>query len=163
MIKDENSTVIIGNTDPVKPHVIVRLHREDYPDLPDVEHIPGGDFVDLRSAKEVKLKKGEFTYIDTGVSIKLPTGYWGQLVPRSSLYAKYGLIQTNSFGVIDESYCGDEDRWKLPVIALRDTVIPKNERICQFRIVKKQDFDIFNTESPLKGPNRGGFGSTGGK
>lgn len=163
MIKDENSTVIIGNTDPVKPHVIVRLHREDYPDLPDVEHIPGGDFVDLRSAKEVELKKGEFTYIDTGVSIKLPEGYWGQLVPRSSLYAKYGLIQTNSFGVIDESYCGDEDRWKLPVIALRDIVIPKNERICQFRIVKKQDFDIFNTEYPLKGPNRGGFGSTGGK
>ena len=158
----ENSQITASNIS-INPHVIIRLHREDYPDLPNVEHIPGGDFVDLRSAKEVELKKGEFTYIDTGVSIKLPEGYWGQLVPRSSLYAKYGLIQTNSFGVIDESYCGDEDRWKLPVIALRNTVIPKNERICQFRIVKKQGFDIFNTESPSKGPNRGGFGSTGGK
>ena len=158
----ENSQITAANIS-INPHVIIRLHREDYPDLPYVEHIPGGDFVDLRSAKEVELKRGEFTYIDTGVSIKLPEGYWGQLVPRSSLYAKYGLIQTNSFGVIDESYCGDEDRWKLPVIALRDTVIPTNERICQFRIVKKQNFDIFNQETPLMGPNRGGFGSTGGK
>lgn len=143
-----------------EPQLTVRYHRELYPDLEDIEIISNGDFVDLRSAEKVELKKGEFKLISLGVSIKLPKGYWGQVVPRSSTYKKFGIIQTNSFGVIDESYCGDNDIWMMPVLATRDTVIDVNDRICQFRIVKKQDF-IINTVPSLGGPDRGGFGSTG--
>lgn len=141
-----------------KPELKIRYHREIYPNLPSVEQ--HGNFIDLYCAKEYTLKAGEFTLIDLGVSVELPDGYWLQLVPRSSTFGKYGIIETNSFGVVDTSYCGDDDIVKMPAYALRDTIIPANERICQFRIVKDEPFDITEVEK-LEGPNRGGFGSTG--
>lgn len=139
------------------------LYRRDlYPDLLDIES--HGNFVDLRCAETVELKKGEFALISLGVCIDLPQGYWGQVVPRSSTFKNYGIIQTNSFGVIDTEYCGVNDIWRLPVLATRDTIIPVNERICQFRIVK--DIPFLIKEEKIENWNnkdRGGFGSTGRK
>lgn len=96
------------------------------------------DWIDLRSAQEADLKKGEFRLISLGVSIQLPAGYEAVVVPRSSAYKNFGIIQTNSMGVIDEKYCGDNDVWMMPVLAVRDTHISINDRICQFRIQKHQ-------------------------
>ena len=142
------------------PVIKIRYHREKYPTLPDIKKM--GNFTDLYSAETVILKKGEFKLIPLGVSMKLPEGYWAQIVPRSSTYKKYKIIQANSFGVIDTSYCGDDDMWMLPVIAMEDTIIPANERICQFTIHEDVDFALVTVDK-LEGPNRGGFGSTGTK
>jgi len=91
------------------------------------------DWYDLRSAEEVEMKAGEFKLIKLGIGIALPKGYEAIIAPRSSTFKNYGIIQANSIGVVDESYCGDNDQWLYPAIALRDTVIKKNDRICQFR------------------------------
>ena len=120
-----------------------------------------GDWIDLRAAEDVELKKGEFRLIPLGVGMKLPKGYEANIVPRSSTFKNYGIIQTNSLAVIDNSYCGDEDMWRMPVYATRDTVINKNDRICQFRINKNQPCVKFETVEKLESINRGGFGSTG--
>ena len=106
-------------------------------------------------------KKGDFNLIPLGVGMKLPKGYEAHIVPRSSTYKNFGIIQTNHQAVIDESYCGDNDEWKYPSYALRDTTIKKDDRICQFRIVKKQPSIKFNVVDKLLNKNRGGFGSTG--
>lgn len=119
------------------------------------------DWVDLRSAARVELKKDEFKLIPLGVGMKLPQGYEAHVVPRSSTYKNYGVIQTNSMGVIDESYCGDNDQWLFPAYALRDTVIEVNDRICQFRIMEKQPMVEFDEVEVLNSTDRGGFGSTG--
>lgn len=121
------------------------------------------DWIDLRAAEEVHLKKGEFKLISLGVAIELPKGYEALVVPRSSTFKNFGLIQTNSIGVIDESYCGDNDQWRLPVMAVRDTQVHVNDRICQFRIIKHQPELIFDEAEHLEGKDRGGFGSTGKK
>lgn len=119
------------------------------------------DWYDLRAAETVSLKAGDFKLIPLGVGMILPDGYEANIVPRSSTFKNYGIIQTNSFAVIDNSYSGDNDQWFLPVYATRDIVINKNDRICQFRINKKQpNFDIEEVEH-LGANNRGGFGSTG--
>lgn len=119
------------------------------------------DWYDLRVAETVSLKAGDFKLIPLGVGMILPDGYEANIVPRSSTFKNYGIIQTNSFAVIDNSYSGDNDQWFLPVYATRDIVINKNDRICQFRINKKQpNFDIEEVEH-LGTNNRGGFGSTG--
>lgn len=123
--------------------------------------ITNGDWIDLRSAEDVTMKSGEFRIISLGVSMKLPDGYEAHVVPRSSTYKNFGVIQANHMGVIDNSYCGDNDIWKFPAIAVRDTTIHKNDRICQFRIIKKQPELELKTVSYLDGENRGGFGSTG--
>lgn len=119
------------------------------------------DWIDLRAAREVTLKKGEFALIPLGVALKLPEGYEAHVVPRSSTYHNYGIIQTNSMGVIDESYCGDNDQWFMPALAMRDTVIHVNDRICQFRIMKHQPLVSFREVDRLDQPDRGGHGSTG--
>ena len=119
------------------------------------------DWIDLRAAEEVTLKKGEFALIHLGVAMKLPEGYEAHIVPRSSTFKNFGLIQTNHMGVIDESYCGPNDWWRMPVYALRDTKIHVNDRICQFRIEKHQPQIHFEETGYLPGNNRGGFGSTG--
>ncbi len=119
------------------------------------------DWYDLRSAEEVELKSGEFKLIKLGVAIELPAGYEAIVAPRSSTFKNYGIIQANSIGVIDESYCGDNDQWMMPAIALRDTVIHKNDRICQFRIIAHQPTHTIKTVTKLEGPDRGGIGSTG--
>jgi dUTP pyrophosphatase len=119
------------------------------------------DWIDLRAAKEMELKAGQYAMIPLGVAMKLPKGYEAHIVPRSSTYKNYGLIQTNHMGVVDESYCGDNDQWHMPVFALRDTVIHVNDRICQFRIMEHQPKIVFEEVEALSAPDRGGFGSTG--
>jgi len=142
------------------PEMKIRYHREMFPELPEV--VQHGNFIDLYNAKEVTLKAGEFAYISLGISVECPKGYWFQLVPRSSTFAKYGIIQTNSFGVIDTKYCGDDDIIAMPAYAVRDTVIPANERICQFRLVEDVEF-LINEVPKLENENRGGFGHSGRK
>ncbi len=119
------------------------------------------DWIDLRAAKEMELKAGQYAMIPLGVAMKLPEGYEAHIVPRSSTYKNYGLIQTNHMGVVDESYCGDNDQWHMPVYALRDTVVHVNDRICQFRIMEHQPKIVFEEVEALDAPDRGGFGSTG--
>lgn len=119
------------------------------------------DWIDLRASENVTLKKGEFKLIPLGVAMELPKGYEAHIVPRSSTYKNFGIIQVNHCGVIDGSYCGDNDMWRMPVIALRDTEIHVNDRICQFRIFKNQPAIKFDEVSHLEGEDRGGFGTTG--
>ncbi len=119
------------------------------------------DWIDLRSAEDVNLKKGEYRLISLGFALRLPDGYEAHLVPRSSTFKNFGIIQTNHMGVIDNSYSGDNDIWKMPVLAVRDTQIHKGDRICQFRIMEKQPEIIFEETDRLEGPDRGGFGTTG--
>ena len=127
-----------------------------------LEYIDGkSDWIDLRASEEVTLKKGEFKLIPLGVAMELPKGYEAHIVPRSSTYKNFGLIQANHCGIVDGSYCGDNDMWRMPVIAMRDTTIHVNDRICQFRIMKNQPRICFEQVDHLEGADRGGFGSTG--
>lgn len=127
-----------------------------------LEYIDGkSDWIDLRASEEVTLKKGEFKLIPLGVAMELPKGYEAHIVPRSSTYKNFGLIQANHCGIVDGSYCGDNDMWRMPVIAMRDTTIHVNDRICQFRIMKNQPRICFEQVDYLEGADRGGFGSTG--
>lgn len=129
-----------------------------------LEYIGGADksnWIDLRAAEDAQLKAGEFALIPLGVAMKLPDGYEAHIAPRSSTFSKFGVIMTNHFGIIDGSYCGDNDQWRFPAYALRDTVIHANDRICQFRIVENQPKIEFETVDHLTAPDRGGFGSTG--
>lgn len=119
------------------------------------------DWIDLRAAEETELHTGDFVMIPLGVAMELPAGYEAHVVPRSSTFKNWGIIQTNCMGVIDQSYHGDNDMWRMPVYATRDTVIHVNDRIAQFRIVKNQPAIVFNEVDHLTGADRGGFGSTG--
>lgn len=132
-------------------------------DIDKLEYI-GGDksnWIDMRAAEDVELKAGEFKLIPLGVAMKLPEGYEAIVAPRSSTFKNFGIIQSNSFGLIDESFCSDLDQWMFPAYACRDTVIHKNDRICQFRILKHQPSIDFVETDRLGGVSRGGFGSTG--
>lgn len=129
-------------------------------DIDKIEKIQKGDWIDLRSAEDITLKKGEIAYIKLGISMELPTGYEAIVAPRSSTPKKFGIMCVNSIGVIDESYCGDEDEWRFPAIAIRDTEIHKNDRICQFRIIEHQPEFTLEEVEHLGNENRGGFGST---
>ena len=126
-----------------------------------ISKIDKGDWIDLRAAETVNLNAGENKLIPLGIGMILPEGYEAHVVPRSSTYKNFGIIQTNHMGVIDESYCGDNDQWYFSAYALRNTTINKNDRICQFRIIKKQPKIVFEEVESLKSENRGGFGSTG--
>ena len=127
-----------------------------------LEYIDGkSDWIDLRASEDVEFKQGEFKLIPLGIGIRLPEGYEAHVVPRSSTYKNYGLIQANHMGVIDCSYCGDNDQWFVPMIAMRDTVVHVNDRICQFRIMENQPRLHFNEVDHLDAVDRGGFGSTG--
>lgn len=129
-----------------------------------LKYIDGkSDWIDLRASEDVEFKKGEFKLIPLGVAMELPNGYEAHVVPRSSTFKNFGLIMTNSEGIIDNTYCGDNDMWKFPAIAMRDTIVHKNDRICQFRIMRNQPEIIFKEVEHLEGVDRGGFGSTGEK
>ena len=131
-------------------------------DIKRLEYIDGkSDWIDLRAAERVELKAFEFKLINLGVAMQLPNGYEAHIVPRSSTYKNFGLIQANSMGIVDESYCGPNDWFYFPAIALRDTVIEPNDRICQFRIEKHQPTVVFNEVKFLENEDRGGIGSTG--
>ena len=118
------------------------------------------DWIDLRASEEVTLKQGEFALVPLGVAMELPKGYEAHIVPRSSTYKNFGVIQANHCGVVDGSYCGDNDMWRMPVIAMRDTQIHVNDRICQFRIMKNQPEILFEEVEHWECKDRGGFGTT---
>ena len=127
-----------------------------------LDYIDGkSDWIDLRASEEVELKAGDFKLIPLGVAMQIPEGFEGHLAPRSSTFKTWGLIQTNSVGVIDCSYCGDEDMWRMPVYATRDTVIHVNDRVAQIRIIENQPKIVFEEVESLGNDSRGGFGSTG--
>lgn len=132
-----------------------------FTDIEHIEKISQGDWIDLRAAETISLSKGEFKLISLGVGMILPDGYEAHIVPRSSTFKKFHIIQTNHMGIIDNSYCGEQDEWKFPALAVEDTIINKNDRICQFRIVKKQPEIVFEQVEKLSDTSRGGFGSTG--
>lgn len=127
----------------------------------ELKKIEKGDWIDLRSAEDVELKTGEFKLINLGVGMILPDGYEAHIVPRSSTFLKFGIIQANHCGIIDNSYSGNNDKWKFPAIALRNTKIHKNDRICQFRLMKKMEDVTLEEVEHLNERDRGGFGSTG--
>ena len=130
-------------------------------DIEKINKIDKGDWIDLRAAEEVFIPEGSFRLIPLGVGMILPKGFEAHLAPRSGTFKNFGIIQTNHVGVIDESYCGDNDEWKFPAFALRDAHIHKGDRICQFRIMEKQPEIEFVEVDTLKDKDRGGFGSTG--
>lgn len=135
----------------------VKYHTDILP----LEMNKKGDWIDLRAAEDMKLCGGYYYYIPLGISVELPEGYEAHVAPRSSTFKNWGIIQTNGVGVIDNSYCGDNDIWMMPVYATRFTEIKKNDRICQFRIMEKQPHLEFETVDHLGNDDRGGFGSTG--
>lgn len=142
----------------VKYHEAEKAYEEAF--LP-IEVKAGSDWIDLRSLEDVTLKKGEFKLLSLGVSIKLPPGYEAHIAPRSSTFKNWGILQTNSVGVVDESYCGENDVWRMPVLATRDARIRRNDRICQFRILRKMPaLEVVAVQS-MDEEDRGGFGSTG--
>lgn len=136
----------------------IKYHEEGIPRL---EKIVQGDWIDLRAAETIRLLPNTYYLISLGVSMRLPEGYEAHVVPRSSTFKNWGIFQTNSMGIIDNSYCGDNDIWRMPIYATREAVINKGDRICQFRVVKKMEEVNFIKTDHLSDTNRGGFGSTG--
>lgn len=138
--------------------ICVKYHSDE---IDRIEQISEGDWIDLRAAETVTLKAEDYALISLGISVKMPEGYEAHLAPRSSAFRNWGIQQPNSVGVIDNSYSGDNDIWKMPVVATRDTTINVNDRICQFRLMPRMEkINIIETDH-LDGPDRGGFGSTG--
>lgn len=139
------------------PEILVRYHA----DIPKIERLPQGDWIDLTAAEDVTMRAGEYRPISLGVSMQLPRGYEAHIAPRSSTFKRYGILMVNSVGIVDEAYCGDNDIWYFLAYATRDTHIEKGSRICQFRIVEKMRDVALRTVSFLENPDRGGVGSTG--
>lgn len=139
----------------------MELKVKYHADIDPIEKTERGDWIDLRAAEDVEMKAGEFKLIPLGVSMKLPPNYEALVVPRSSTFKHWGILQTNHCGVIDNSYCGDNDVWMFPALATRDVLIEKNSRICQFRIQKKMEDTTITTVEHLEGADRGGVGSSG--
>lgn len=139
----------------------IKYNTAEYKGLVPLEQTEKGDWIDLSIASDVWMKKGDFKLIPLGVAMELPEGYEAHIAPRSSTFKKYGLIQTNCPGIIDNTYCGDNDWWFWSVYATRDISIPKGTRVCQFRVVEKMPSVTFNTVEKLGNQDRGGCGSTG--
>ncbi|MCU6763678.1 Probable deoxyuridine 5'-triphosphate nucleotidohydrolase yncF [uncultured Roseburia sp.] len=141
------------------PEIKIKYFTEEIDKL---EYIDGkSDWIDLRASETITMKAGEFKLIPLGIAMELPKGYEAHVVPRSSTFKNYGILQANSCGIIDCTYCGDEDMWRMPAYATRDVTIQKNDRICQFRIMENQPKITFNQVESLGNVSRGGFGSTG--
>ena len=130
-------------------------------DVLPITHIPNGDWIDLRCAEKMRIHAGQYVQIPLGVAMELPVGFEAIVAPRSSTFRKFGIIAANSIGIIDESFCGDGDEWHFIGYATRDTIINKNDRICQFRIIEHQPPVTFSVAETLGNADRGGIGSTG--
>ncbi len=140
------------------PEIKIKYHDNEIPKLQKIEK---GDWIDLCAAETIKMLPNTYHLISLGVSMKLPDGYEAYIVPRSSTFKHWGIIQTNGIGIIDNSYCGDHDVWCMPVYATRETTINKGDRICQFRLVERMKAPEFTETDHLSDTERGGFGSTG--
>ena len=138
--------------------VKIKYHNKN---LTKINKIDIGDWIDLRSAENLEMKAGDFGFISLGISVQVPAGHEMHIAPRSGTFKNFGIIQTNSVGVLDESYNGDTDVVKMPVLAMRDTTIKFNDRICQFRLIPKQKPINFIEVESLGNEARGGLGSTG--
>lgn len=146
---------LIENKKPLE--VGIKFHTDKFPELiPSIEK--HGNFYDLQTAENVEVFEGYQKLIPLGISTKLPEGYYAILLPRSSTFKKYGLLLANSTGIIDTTYCGDDDLWMMSVYPTRHAIIPANERLCQFTIVREELFEVVNKEWIAE--NRGGFGSS---
>ena len=154
--KNEESWVVNIDVDPVEEIRIKYLA-----DIKPIQPAHAREWVDLRAAEDIYLKKGEFKLIPLGIAMELPEGYEALVAPRSSTFKNFHIIQTNGVGVVDNQYCGDDDQWFMPVLAIEDTAIQKNDRVCQFRIQKSNPIISFITTDHLNYENRGGHGSTG--
>ena len=130
-------------------------------DLERIKKVQIGDWIDLRAAETVELRKGQHYYIPLGVAMELPEGYEAWLTSRSSMAKTFKIVHCDDMGIIDGSYKGDNDEWKLPVIAIDDTIIHKNDRICQFRLHEVMPPVEFEEVETLGNSDRGGLGSTG--
>ena len=130
-------------------------------DIQKIEKFNVGDWIDLRAAEDMVFYGGEYRLIPLGVAMELPEGYEAIVAPRSSTFKKCGIIMSNSIGIIDESYKGENDEWHFPAFAMYDTMVRKNERICQFRIIEHQPLIHLQEVESLGNDDRGGFGSTG--
>lgn len=167
MIRDYPTVTILLLMMSVFLYIINPLDRETIKvkyfdqEIEKIQKISVGDWIDLRVAERVELKAGEYKLLRLGVGMILPDGYEAHVLPRSSTPSKFGIILANSMGVIDNSYSGDSDEWRFPAVAIRDTVIEKGDRICQFRIVKNQPGIKFEVVDHLNEISRGGIGSTG--
>ena len=140
---------------------MMNIQIKYHADITPLTQTDRGDWIDLRAAETIEFKAGEFKLIPLGVSMKLPYGYEALIIPRSSTFKTWGLIQANHCGLVDNSYCGDNDVWLFPALATRDTVVEKDSRICQFRIQQKMRDVEFVAVDKLDGVDRGGFGSSG--
>lgn len=140
------------------PEIKIKYHDNEIPRLQKIEK---GDWIDLRAAETIKMLPNTYHTISLGVSMKLPDGFEAHVVPRSSTFKNWGLLQTNGIGIIDNSYCGDHDIWCMPVYATRETTVNKGDRVCQFRIVRKMEAPDLTEVKHLPEADRGGFGSTG--
>lgn len=141
--------------------IFVKYFEEDGAKL---DFNPKGNWVDLYTGCDVYMNQGNFCLIPLGVAMQLPPHHEAIIAPRSSTFKRWGIIQTNSIGIIDETYCGENDEWKFPALATKDVYIPKGTRIAQFRVFASQDAfeEIRLVEvQELKNKDRGGFGSTG--
>ena len=131
------------------------------PGAPHLELNEKGDWVDLYTYEDFSLGPDEFYLVNLGVAMKLPDGFEAHVAPRSSTFKRWGILQANSVGIIDNSYCGDTDIWMMPIYTTRAISVPKGTRLCQFRLVRKQPNIVFHEVDTLNSKSRGGFGSTG--
>ena len=136
----------------------VKYHN---PNIERLKQISIGNWIDLRAAETITMKKGDFRLISLGISMKLPEGYEAHVAPRSSTFKNFKIIQTNSFGIIDNSYSGENDIWRFPAYAMEDTTICEGDRICQFRIQETMPTITFEVVDHMEDKDRGGFGITG--
>lgn len=139
----------------------IKIKFKDPKIYKEFNHIDVGDWIDLRTNDVITIKKGQYRMIDLGVAMELPKGYEALLVPRSSTFKNYGVLQANSVAVVDNSFKGNADYWSFLVLATKDVTIPKGTRICQFRIIENQPKIEFKVVDKLENKNRGGIGSTG--
>lgn len=161
-LEDTNMAIREDGLMLLKRSTVPTIKVKYFGDTEPITKNPKGDWIDLRSSVDMKLKKGEFYLIPLGVAMKLPEGMTGLILPRSSTFKNWGTIQANSCGVVDSSYCGDTDQWLYPVYATRDAQIHRGDRICQFAIMDFHMRDYFiERVDTLGGEKRGGFGSTG--
>lgn len=158
LTKIDKRSTLENNKESVNLKVQIKYFNKE---LTKITKIEQGDWIDLRTAESITLKKGEYALIPLGVGMKLPDGYEAIVAPRSSTFKNFGIIETNSIGIIDNSYSGDADEWKFPAYALRDTTINFDERICQFRIQKRMPKLTITEVEELDEVSRGGIGSTG--
>lgn len=142
-----------------------------------LKKITKGNWIDVYANKDVFVKCGERAMVPLGFALELPEGWEGHLAPRSSTFKTWGIIQTNSVGVVDDTYIGDNDQWHMPVYCLqgkdiksddngeeiKGTWIRKGDKIGQFRIMEVMPEIEFEEVESFGNKDRGGFGTTGTK